>query len=228
MKQTSLVIYEKLKHRIISGFYSPGAHLKEAPIAREMGSSRTPVRSAFDLLIEAGLAEQKRNRGVFVASWSNHDLKDMFRLRIQLEPYAARLAAERSSSEVISALKKSNAMMADAIERLQRNEDTIDTIQQANSEFHRQLLLGSGSPRLIEMLGTLIDMPIIMRSFLLYEFEDLSRSLQHHKDILFAIEVQDGDLAQAVMEVHLRISSQRFLTQRLDGKSAANTPHIDC
>src|SRR5690625_5278529 len=214
-RHTSATIYEILKKRIIAGFYAPGAHLREAPIAQEMGTSRTPVRTAFESLIGAGLAEQRKNRGVFVISWSKTDIEDMIRVRIQLEPYAARLTAQRSKPIVVENLKASNQAMQAAISEMSLGKDSREKIQQANQAFHQQLLIGSGSPRLIEMLGTLVEMPIIMRSFLLYEHEDFHRSFQHHKDILFAVENKDGELAELLMRVHLKISTQRFLKHRI-------------
>src|SRR3546814_6238704 len=51
----------------------------------------------------------------------------------------------------------------------------------ANSAFHHLLLDAAGSQCLKSILETMIDMPIITRSFFLYDVEDLQRSLQHHR-----------------------------------------------
>ena len=59
--------YEILKQRVVAGAYSPGAQLKEEPIARELGISRTPVRAALKRLVDDGLATADPNRGVRVA-----------------------------------------------------------------------------------------------------------------------------------------------------------------
>jgi DNA-binding GntR family transcriptional regulator len=78
------------------------------------------------------------------------------------------------------------------------------------------MLDAAGSQRLKTILETMIDMPIITRSFFLYEYEDLLRSLQHHRDIAMAVELHDGDLAEQLMSVHLLVSNQRFMSRRLD------------
>src|SRR5690606_1306486 len=216
MKKGSQHTYEILKKRIIAGHYLAGSQLKENHIATELGVSRTPVRAALKRLVEDGLAVGQASRGVFVASWTRWDIEEMFRLRIRLEPFAARLAAERADAVTVEKLKQCNNQMEMAIASLAKGNDAITEIQNANSLFHRLVLDAAGSQRLKSMMETMIDMPIITRSFFLYDTADLARSLHHHRDLVLAIETGNGDLAEQVMSVHLQISSQRFLSQRLD------------
>lgn len=216
MKKGTEQTYELLKKRIVAGHYTAGTQLKEEHIAEDMGVSRTPVRAAFKRLIDDGLAVAEAGRGVFVAGWTRWDIEDMFRLRIRLEPFAARLAAERAVPETIDELKRCNEDMATAIERAGIEEEAIADVQAANSRFHRLLVDAAGSQRLKTMLETMIDMPIITRSFFLYERDDLLRSLQHHRDIAMAVELGNGDLAEQLMSIHLLISNQRFMSRRLD------------
>ncbi|WP_444633483.1 GntR family transcriptional regulator [Cupriavidus oxalaticus] len=226
MKKGTEQTYEVLKKRIVAGHYTAGTQLKEEHIAEDMGVSRTPVRAALKRLIDDGLAVAEAGRGVFVAGWTRWDIEDMFRLRIRLEPFAARLAAERADPEIIGALKRCNEDMAGAIERAGVSEEAIADVQAANSRFHRLLVDAAGSQRLKSMLETMIDMPIITRSFFLYERDDLLRSLQHHRDITMAVELGNGDLAEQLMSIHLLISNQRFMSRRLDSlepRSASST-----
>ena len=216
MKKGSEQTYEVLKKRIVAGHYTAGTQLKEEHIAEDMGVSRTPVRAALKRLIDDGLAVQETGRGVFVAGWTRWDIEDMFRLRIRLEPFAARLAAERADAEIIEQLKQCNDEMARAMENASGADDGIAEIQAANSRFHRLILDAAGSQRLKTILETMIDMPIITRSFFLYEPDDLLRSLSHHRDIAMAVELHNGDLAEQLMSVHLLISNQRFMSRRLD------------
>ncbi|WP_353149405.1 GntR family transcriptional regulator [Pollutimonas bauzanensis] len=216
MKRGSQQTYEVLKKRIIAGHYTAGTQLKEIQIAEEMGISRTPVRTALKQLIDDGLAVAEEGRGVFIASWTRWDIEDMYRLRIRLEPFAARLAAERADENAIKKLKQCNDQMAQGVEAVGKDNAAIGELQAINSAFHRLLLETAGSQRLKSMLETMIDMPIITRSFFLYDIEDLQRSLQHHRDLVMAVELKNGDLAEQIMSVHLLISNQRFMSQRLD------------
>lgn len=205
-------VYEVLRQRVVGGQYKPGTQLKEEPLAREMGLSRTPVRTALRRLVEDGLATADAGQGIHVAAWSEWDIEETFQLRMLLEPYAASLAAERGDETMLSLLSESNAKMAQAIRSGGAN--SVEKIQAANSVFHRTILEYSGSPRLRAMLETIIDMPIIVRSFHLYDKSQLEQSLHHHQDLLLAMEAHDGELARQVMRLHLRMSYHRFMRRR--------------
>jgi DNA-binding GntR family transcriptional regulator len=204
--------YEVLRQRLVGGHYKPGTQLKEEPLAREFGISRTPVRTALRRLVDDGLATADAGQGIHVAQWSERDIEETFQLRMLLEPYAASLAAERGGDEMLAKLGASNEQMAQAIK--EGGEQAIARIQDANRTFHRTLLDASGSPRLRSILETMIDMPIIVRSFYLYTAAELEQSLHHHQDLTLAAEARDGELARQVMQLHLRMSYHRFMRHR--------------
>lgn len=205
-------IYETLRNRIIAGQYEPGTQLKEEPLSREFELSRTPVRASLKRLVDDGLAVVEANRGVFVAGWTKWDVEEMFSLRELLEPHAAMLAAMRATEQDVQALHRINDVMASAIKR--GDENVQLDVQAANREFHHQLLETARSQRLRSMLQTLIDMPVITRSFFLYAEADFARSLQQHLDITYAIEIGDGELAKQAMSTHIRMAYRRFMAHR--------------
>ncbi len=204
--------YEVLRQRLVGGHYKPGTQLKEEPLAREFGLSRTPVRTALRRLVEDGLATADAGQGIHAAQWSEWDIEETFQLRMLLEPYAASLAATRGGEEMVAKLRASNSEMADAIN--DGGEGSIARVQEANRTFHHTLLHSSGSPRLRAILETMIDMPIIVRSFYIYTASELEQSLHHHQDLTLAAEAKDGELARQVMQLHLRMSYHRFMRHR--------------
>ena len=206
--------YEVLRQRLVGGHYKPGTQLKEEPLAREFGLSRTPVRTALKRLVEDGLATADAGQGIHVALWNEADIEETFQLRMLLEPHAAGLAAVRGGDAMLQLLRRSNEQMAAAID--DGGGDAIEQIQQANRNFHRTLLDYSGSPRLRAFLETMIDMPIIVRSFFLYTPAELEQSLHHHQDLTLAVEARDGEMARQVMQLHLRMSYRRFMRHRSD------------
>jgi DNA-binding GntR family transcriptional regulator len=206
--------YEVLRQRLVAGHYNPGTQLKEEPLARELGLSRTPVRNALKRLVDEGLASDTMGQGIHVARWTEWDLEETFQLRMLLEPYASSLAATRGGEELLTRLEASNLEMATAI-RL-GGTPGIEGVQEANRKFHRALLDASGSPRLRAMLDTIIDMPIVVRSFYLYTAAELEQSLHHHRDLTMAVAAGDGELARQVMQLHLRMSHHRFMQHRDD------------
>jgi len=214
MPSASDKAYELLKQRLVAGSYAPGAQLKEEHIARELGLSRTPVRAALRRLIEDGLATIDARRGVRAAEWTDADILETYRLRSLLEAHAAQRAAERRDPAVAAALEQLNREMAAAVAR--GGGDMVLALQSINSRFHRAILDAAGSPRLKLLLATIIDMPIVVRSFFVSTRADLLQSLQHHRDIAAAIAGGDGELAAQTMSVHLRLAAQRFFQRRAE------------
>ncbi len=212
MREGSDKAYDVLRQRLVGGHYTPGTQLKEEPLAKEFGLSRTPVRTALKRLVAEGLATADAGQGIHVALWSDWDIEETFQLRMLLEPYAASLAATRGGEELVAKLKGSNDQMAAAM--LQGGDESVSQIQEANRTFHRALLDASGSPRLRMILESMIDMPIIVRSFYLSTRSELEQSLHHHQDLTVAAEARDGELARQVMQLHLRMSYHRFMHHR--------------
>lgn len=220
MRQGSDKAYEILRQRVVGGQYAPETQLKEEPLARELGLSRTPIRAALRRLVDDGLATSRLGQGVRVAKWSDREVEETFQLRMLLEPYASFLAATRGGEALIAALDACNDAMARGIGRGSRG---IGEVQAANGGFHHALLDASGSPRLRQILDPMIDMPIIGRSFYISTPEELEQSLRHHRDLTMAVRAADGELARQVMQLHLRMSHHRFMRRRDEMRNAGST-----
>ena len=81
MSKAADLAYERIRQKIITGAYAAGAHLKEEQVAEDAGVSRTPVREALRRLDAEHLVKFVPNRGAYVASWSTHDIEEIFVLR---------------------------------------------------------------------------------------------------------------------------------------------------
>jgi DNA-binding GntR family transcriptional regulator len=204
--------YEILKQRVIGGYYAPAAQLKEEHLASELGISRTPVRAALKQLVDDGLASADPGRGVRVAEWTEFDIEETYDLRCLLEAHAAALAARRGGPDLAKRLDTLNDEMDRAINR--GGAALPERLQDINSRFHKAVVEASGSPRLRGMLAGVIDMPIVTRSHFISTLQDKVQSLQHHRDLAAAIRAGDAQLAQQVMQLHLRVAQLRFRRQR--------------
>lgn len=201
--------YRVLKHRLLTGQYKPGTQLKEIGLANELEMSRTPIRAALERLLHDGLVSKRKGAGVRVSAWTQWDVDETFNIRLLLEPYAAQLAAVRRTDEELALLHLSNTNFKQALEG--PAEFLAKKSEEANRLFHSTILQASRSDRLTSILETMIDMPILVRSFHLYNHTEISQSYHHHLDLTLAIENQQPQLAQQVMQLHLSISYQRFL-----------------
>lgn len=212
MAATAERTYKILKQRVVGGIYAPGEQLKEEHLARELQISRTPIRVALKRLVDDRLATAAPGRGVRVAEWTDFDIEETFDLRGLLEAHAAELAARRGGAPLADRLDALNEQMDRAI--TQGGLELPERLQEINAHFHRAILEASGSPRLRAILGSLIDMPIVLRSHFISTLQDKVRSVQHHRDLAAAVRAGDGELARQVMQLHLRVAAHRFKRQR--------------
>jgi DNA-binding GntR family transcriptional regulator len=170
------------------------------------------VRAALKRLVQDGLATADAGRGVRVAEWTEADIDETYRLRSLLEGHAAELAAQRGGAELAARLHGLNTRFEAAIGK--GGSGMAARVQDINSQFHRAIVEASGSPRLRALLSTLVDMPVVVRSFFISTPEDMGQSLQHHRDLEAAVAAGDPELARQVMQLHLRVAAHRFRQRR--------------
>lgn len=212
MASAKTTAYEQLRLRLLSGQYPPGTQLKEEPLGRELGLSRTPIRAALKMLVDDGLATAEGSQGIHVADWSADDIDEMFQIRSLLEPYAVKRAVERGGAALVNVLRACNARMSEGIRV--GGAQAMAQVQEANQSFHRALLDACGPSRIRTILLGVASNPVIIRGFYLYSPEELAQSLHHHEDLTLAAEAGDGELAQQVMQLHIRMAYKRFSSRR--------------
>ena len=145
--------------------------------------------------------EIEPNRGARVAHWRRGDLDEIYELRALLEGSAARRAAERADGEVLAALSGLCDAM-DAAARPGRQRD-LDRVAVLNAEFHGVIMVTSGRPRLAAMLGQVVHVPLVARTYHRYDEAALARSMGHHRELVAAMRSHDGPWAESVMRSHV-------------------------
>lgn len=201
MAQAAERAHLRLRAAILKGEYRSGERLGEVELAESLHVSRTPVREALHRLAAEGLVEIEPNRGARVAHWRREDLEEIYELRALLEGSAARRAAERADAEVLAAL----GGLCDAMDmaaRPGRHRD-LDRVAALNAEFHGLVMATSGSPRLAAMLGQVVHVPLVARTYHRYDEAALARSMGHHRELAAAMRSHDGPWAESVMRSHV-------------------------
>lgn len=193
--------YQAVRERIVRGIYPAAAHITEQEVVAASGVSRTPVREALRRLHAEGLLEFVPHQGAVVADWNSADRQDVFELRAVLESYGAARAAQRMTDSRLEELRA--LAQAQYQESISKQEGYFDRIGHLNSRFHRGIHEAAGSPRLMSALASLIEVPIIMKTFESYQHEDLIRSAADHLEIVRALEARDAEWSAALMRSHI-------------------------
>jgi DNA-binding GntR family transcriptional regulator len=191
----------RLRRFILEGDLEPGARLQEVELAAQLGVSRTPVREALRTLSSQGLVEILPHRGARVARWSAADLDEIYELRIMLESHAAQLAANRmgpAEADVLDGLCE----QMEACARRGSKHDLLE-LSELNSRFHGCIMDAADSPRLATMLASVVQVPLVMRTFVRYTPEALARSMGHHRELGAAMRAGAPEWAGSVMRSHI-------------------------
>lgn len=210
-------VYRELRQAILLGELAAGVRLREADLAESLGVSRTPVREALRRLGAEGLAEIDANRGAQVYSWRESDVEEILSVRVQVESYAARLAAQRGTDDQLQVLQG----IVDEQVSLRNSRDSESRLRHAELgyEFHRQLLKVANDRHLTPIIVGLVETPALQQAQLRYSRERLGLSADEHAMLVRAISERDDEWAEAIMRQH--ILAARAEERRTTKESAA-------
>ncbi|QLQ36584.1 GntR family transcriptional regulator [Micromonospora robiginosa] len=192
--------YAALRQGILDGTYAPGAQLAEVELATSLAVSRTPVREAIRRLHSEGLIDVFPNRGAYVRRWSRAQLDELFSVRALLEGHAAALAAHHATDEQRAAMA---ALCDDMDTAATPHGADIQVVAALNDRFHALVHEASDNSLLPGMIRGLIQVPVVVRTFVGYSPNRLQISMQQHREILTAIRSHDAPWAESAMRTHI-------------------------
>lgn len=192
---------ELLREKILAGQWAQGERLGEVELAEILEVSRTPVREALSRLAAQGLVEILPNRGARVATWTAEQLREVFDLRMLLEPVACGKAIGRLGSAELDELDE----LALGMRELAAAEGQRDFVALAklNRRFHTTVIGASGSPQLQQILAAVAHVSVATQNYSVYSEDALARSLAHHFEIVAALRSGNADWVESVMRSHL-------------------------
>lgn len=198
-------VYNGIRADILSGKYKPGYKLVEMSFQEEYGISKSPVREAFQMLINDGLVERKARRGCFVKVFDDKQIREVYEVRMILEGYAAMQAYERMTESKIVKLKDLYLLM---------KEDASINDSEAYFNHHEEFqgFFGkeSGNNSLYEFCSKLRiqNLWYNMQFFQL----DLTEDLHTHDELLNHFEKHDVTSMEIkeIMENHIKLGLNNF------------------
>jgi GntR family transcriptional regulator, colanic acid and biofilm gene transcriptional regulator len=97
--------YARLRHGLIVGQIAPGECITVGALARQLGTSVTPVRNALSQLAAADALRQGRQSGLVAPILSGSELDELLQLRLAIEGFAFANAAPHYRASDRSAFK---------------------------------------------------------------------------------------------------------------------------
>jgi DNA-binding GntR family transcriptional regulator len=208
------LVASSLREAILAGQLKPGDLLVERRIAEMLGVSKTPVREALIALVSSGLVIMNPTRGAMVRSLSTVDVRQIYEVRMLLEPWAvARTAQNRPGGQI----EQARRALAEA-ERHLGAEDHED-LSRCNRRFHRALYSGCGNPHVVSELDELQDLTALGTVNVLWERWPTWRAeFDEHQRLLAAVESGDAAAAEEQARAHIERNVLRLIEADENGQ----------
>ena len=188
-------VAELLRQRIFARELEPGSWIDELRISEALGISRTPLREALKVLAAEGLVTMKVRRGAYVTEVSEKDLRDVYHLLALLDSDAARVVAERASTEQLAQIQ---ALHQD----LENAANDRDRFFQINEAFHLLLLELADNRWRDQMVVDLRKVMKLNRHSSLFKQGRIEQSMAEHRAIVQALVARQPELAAERMSAH--------------------------
>jgi DNA-binding GntR family transcriptional regulator len=204
-------VFVALKEAILTQTLQPGTPLIEAHLAEQFGVSKTPVREALLRLSKEGLVDLENTRGANVHRLTRDEARDIFEMRLHLEPLGLEQSAPFLGERELQALEKH---LLDAEKATQRGD--FSKLSRLNIAFHRGLYAHAPNQLLVQWLDGLNDRRRLL-SLQGWQRENRSqREWREHRAILEAVQAGDVKLARRRLIEHIeRFSNliEKYLEQ---------------
>lgn len=191
-------IAAEIRDSIASGVLPPGMHLLEAEIARQMQTSRIPVREALMQLEQEGLVVRKPNRGTSVVELTEKLMREVSSLRGLLEGFAASQAVERLTPADFMRLEELIKEMLVAA-----NDRDYPRLLQCDYLFHETIVHAAANEVLEEVWRTTQGKVRVYLAATNLVYSDWKDLVESHAALLDALRSRDPEQARDAMAKHI-------------------------
>lgn len=180
----------------------PGEQVRQEDLARQIGTSRGPIREALQVLAVEGVLRYERNRGYFVTRFTSGEMRQLYLIRELLESEILKQLAP-PTSETIERLRSLNQEIRSA-------GDDLDHVIQLNHEFHDIIFAASELNVLRSELEHIGRMTMAYQSLSINALTDWELLYDDHEKIIEAWEQGDHPRLVDVSRRHREMSLRRL------------------
>ncbi|MFI5952229.1 GntR family transcriptional regulator [Cryptosporangium sp. NPDC051539] len=192
--------YLALRDQLIMLTIRPGEPIDDDAIAKSLGMGRTPVREALKRLEVDRLVVSYSRRGTFATGMDIADLAHLSEIRVQLEPLAARRAAERAPRAARAELED----LAVGTERLDVHHTNRTDVMRWDLGVHRAIYRAAGNPHLEDVLIRYHNLATRIHCLFLDRLDTTDLDVvAEHVQLLRAIAAGNGDRADHLARAHV-------------------------
>ncbi|HEY5757343.1 MAG TPA: FCD domain-containing protein [Steroidobacter sp.] len=201
--------YQSLRAGILGGEIPPGDKVRTQALCERFGVSLGAVREALSQLMAEGLVLSEAHRGFTVAPISIEDLKDLTRVRTEIEvmclTWSMQAGGLEWESEVIAASHRLSKT-----HRLDEQSAASPQFMTAHDAYHSALVSACGSPRLLQIRKQLYDQSERYRKMESALPRDRNPD-EEHKKLADAVIARNIPLATKLLKAHIALTTDNII-----------------
>ena len=191
--------YAVIRDRLIMLDIRPNDPLDDRALAHELGVGRTPVREALNRLVLERLVVTYPRRGTFATGVDIADLAGISEIRAQLEPLAARRAAEHASratrAELANLASRTAALDIGTLDRTE--------LMRWDLAVHRAIYRAASNPHLEDVLIRYDNLATRIFCLFLEKLPPVDEHVGEHVELLRTIADGQADRAEELAREHV-------------------------
>lgn len=193
-------VYETIERNILNGVYSKGEVISEMKLSEELGVSRTPIREAMTRLETERLIETT-STGTVVVGITDKDVRDMFQVKLHLDPLIMKMAATNISAHALEMLKENLEQ-----QEFYNKKGNTEKLRDLDTEFHDIIYAESRSPILQHILTGIHHKLLKYRKASLDKSDRSDHSVEEHEAIFEALAARDEMRIELLVLQHINHS----------------------
>ena len=196
--------YQLIRHKIITLELPPLSPIDEQALMEDLQLGRTPIREALQRLASEGLVLLAPRRGMFVADIGITDLQKIFEMRMILEGFCARLAAERATPGQLAEME---AVIQDLAQVPTGDGRALMTIDE---RFHELIYEAADNEFLTDTLRRLHALSHRIWHLVLDRIGSVRPAMEQHISITAALKAGEGAEAEKLLQQHVSEFQQQI------------------
>jgi DNA-binding GntR family transcriptional regulator len=192
-----------IRSLILQRHLLPGEQVRQEDLARQLGTSRGPIREALQVLAAEGVLRYERHRGYFVTRFTSDEMRQLYVIRELLESEVLKSLPTVSDAD-ITELRRIN-------EQIRSGGDDLDAVVTLNKQFHDLIFEPSPLNVLKAELDHIGRMTTAYQSLSINALTDWELLADDHDKIIEALSAGDRDELVHMSRIHRDRSVARLI-----------------
>lgn len=195
---------DQITEDIVHGRLTPGSKLRIDELRKRYHMGASPLREALARLHAQGFVTNESRRGFRVAAVSKADLREITEVRSLIELKALETSIVLGDKEWEEQIVMQMARLRHAVRSVREEIVNLDTeVDGVHEAYHRSLIAGCRSPRLIGLQETYYDLAKRYRIVAFRHTPTKENFLEHHEILTDLVLSRRLEAALAELRRHL-------------------------